>query len=47
MHDFNASLQFVAFQDVDIDWSKALFSQVGKLGPKYVEWVHSPVNCPL
>ena len=36
-------------QDDDIDWSKAepLFGQVGKLGPKYVEWVHSPVNCPL
>ena len=34
-------------QDNGIDWSKALFGQVGKLGPKYVKWVHSPVNRPL
>ena len=30
-----------------IDWSKPLFGQVGKLGSKYVEWVHAPVNQPL
>ena len=30
-----------------IDWSKPVLRQVGKLGSKYVEWVHSPVKYDL
>ena len=30
-----------------VDWSKPMVAQVGKLGPEYLKWVHSPVNRPL
>ncbi|XP_073233414.1 fatty acid 2-hydroxylase-like isoform X2 [Porites lutea] len=30
-----------------VDWNKAILPQVGKLGPNYLNWVHSPVDRPL
>jgi len=30
--------------EFDIDFSKAIVGQVGKLGPRYDEWVHTPVS---
>ncbi|XP_077288402.1 fatty acid 2-hydroxylase [Arctopsyche grandis] len=30
-----------------VDWSKPMLSQLHKLGPHYLEWVHSPVDKPL
>lgn len=35
------------FQDDLIDWSKPIFWQVGALGEKYDEWVHSPIDSSL
>lgn len=30
-----------------VDWNKPMLAQVGKLGPNYIRWVHSPVDRPL
>jgi 4-hydroxysphinganine ceramide fatty acyl 2-hydroxylase len=30
-----------------VDWNKPMLAQVGKLGPNYLKWVHSPVDRPL
>ena len=30
--------------DEQVDWSKPIFWQVGKLGEKYDDWVHMPVE---
>lgn len=37
---------FVLHQDM-VDWDKPMLAQVGKLGPDYLKWVHSPVDRPL
>lgn len=46
MFILNLSSVFKSSQEL-IDWNKAILPQVGKLGPDYLSWVHSPVDRPL
>lgn len=41
------NLPMDGWQEERIDWNKGILSQVGKLGPDYLKWVHSPVDQPL
>lgn len=38
---------FVVQYDDLVDWSKPIFWQVGSLGDKYMDWVHSPIDTSL
>jgi len=42
MHNLTSYLQ-----DNLLDWSRPIFWQVGSLGDKYDQWVHSPIDSSL